>query len=73
MITTITVTTVVGLGAIISMAAVASLMIFLASRELANAGLSHFSSRIARFASVGIVPLVMAFAAIVAVKITELL
>jgi hypothetical protein len=48
-------------------------MVFLASRELATASQSGLSGRIARFATVGILPLVMAFAAMVAVKIIEIL
>jgi len=71
----ITVTTIAagGLTIAISVAAVVTLVVFLTTRELASAGRSRFSSRIARFASIGILPLVMAFAAIVAVKIAELL
>jgi len=57
----------------ISVAAVVTLVVFLTTRELASAGRSRFSLRVARFASIGIVPLVMAFAAMVAVKIAETL
>ncbi len=77
MITTVTtvttVTTIVALGltGVISIAAVVLLMLFLTTKELAGAGSSGFSLRIAKFASVGILPLVMAFAVIVAMKIVE--
>jgi len=72
-ITTITTITALGLTTALSVAAVVTLMAFLTTRELASAGHSRFSLRIARFASVGILPLVIAFAAIVAVKIAEVL
>ena len=73
MITTVTTvtTTVVGLTAVMSIAAIVSLIALLTARELANASGSGTSLRIARFVSVGIVPLVMAFAVIVALKIAE--
>ena len=81
MITTITTTTVttvttvaaMGLTAAVSMAAVISLIFFLSVKELAGAGASSASMRIARFFSIGILPLVMAFAVIAAVKIAEAL
>jgi hypothetical protein len=47
-------------------------MVFLASRELTTVSQSRLGGRIARFTMVGILPLVMAFAAIVAMKITEI-
>lgn len=71
--TTVTAVAVLGFTAAISIAAVITLMLLLATRELANAGHSRFSLRIARLVGVGILPLLMAFAAIVVVKITELL
>ncbi len=79
MITTVTtvttVTTIVafGLTATISLALVVTLIVFLTARELASTGLSRFSLRVAKFTSVSILPLVMAFAAIVALKIAEVL
>jgi len=72
-VTTVTTMAVLGLTAAISVATIITLMVFLATRELASAGNSRFSLRIAKFASVGILPLVMAFAIIVAVKIAEVL
>ncbi len=79
MITTVTtvtmVTTIAALGitAAISAAAVATLIAFLTTRELASTSNSRFPLRIAKFASVGILPLVIAFAVIVTVKIADML
>ena len=72
-VTTVTTIAALGLTAAISVVAVATLMVFLATRELASTTNSPLSLRIARFASVGILPLVMAFAALVVVKIIEVL
>jgi len=49
------------------------LMLFLTTKELAGASSSGLSLRIAKFVSVGILPLVMAFAVIVFMKIVEVL
>ena len=72
-VTTVTTIAALGLTAAISVALVAALIVFLTSRELASSSRSRFSLRIARFASIGILPLAMAFVAIVAVKIAEVL
>ncbi len=72
-ISTISTSAVVGLTAIVGIAAVVSLIFFLAIKEVANAGESHTSLRIARVFNVGIFPLVMTFAAIAGVTIAELL
>ena len=72
-VTTVTTITAMGLTTAVSIAAVVSLIFFLTLKELANAGGSGTSLRIARFFGVGILPLVMAFAVIVAVKIAEVL
>ena len=76
--TTTTVTTVstiaaMGLTAAISMAAIVTLIGFLSTRELAVASHSRPQQHIARFLSVGIIPLIMVFAVIVIVKIAEVL
>ena len=78
MITTSTITTVttiaaLGISAVISMAAVIALTAFLATKELAHAGNSQIALRIARFASVGILPLIMSFIVLVVIKVIELL
>ena len=72
-VTTVTTVTALGFAAAITSAAVVTLMLFLASQELAGAVNSRFSQRVVRFAGVGILPLVMAFAVIVVVKIVEAL
>ena len=72
-VTTITTFAVLGLTGIISIATVVLLMLFLTTKELAGASSRGFSLRIAKFVSVGILPLVMVFAVIVAVKIVEVL
>jgi len=72
-VTTVTTIAALGLTAAISIATVVLLMLFLTTKELAGASGSGFSLRIARFASVGILPLVMAFAVIVVIKIVEVL
>jgi len=71
-VTTVTAIAALGLTAAVSAAAVLTLMVFLASRELTTVSQSRLGGRIARFTMVGILPLVMAFAAIVAMKITEI-
>lgn len=68
-VTTVTAIAALGLTTAISAAVIAALIGFLASRELASAAHSHLSLRIARFVSVGILPLAMAFTTIVVVKI----
>ena len=72
-ITTVTAIAAIGLTAVVSIVAVVSLICFLTTKELASAGSSSTSLRISRFVSIGILPLVMAFAVIVAVKIAEVL
>jgi hypothetical protein len=67
--TTVTTITALGVTTAISGAAIVALLIFLATRELASAGGSKFSWRIVKFAGIGIVPLLMAFLAIVTVKV----
>ncbi len=79
MITTVTtissVTTVAGMGIATALSAVAtiSLIAFLTTRELLSAGVTHSSQRAGRFMSVGIIPLLLVFAAVVAVAIAEVL
>ena len=76
MITTVIVVTTIeaiGLAAAISVAAMVSLVVFLASKELAGANRSGTFLRVAKFVNVAILPLVMAFAVIVAVRIASIL
>ncbi len=81
MITTVTTTTVttvttvaaMGLTAVVSIAAMLCLILFLVVKELASADGLPTSLRIAQFLSVGILPLVMAFAVIAAVTVFEVI
>ncbi len=68
-VTTVTTIAVAGLTAAISIAAVVSLVAFLTTKELAGTGHFRSSLRIAKFVNIGILPLAIAFAVIVAVKI----
>lgn len=72
-VTTVTTITAMGLTATISIAAIVSLILFLACKEITGASRSGSYLRIARFLNVAILPLVMAFAVIVAVKIASIL
>lgn len=72
-ITTITSIAALGLTATISVAAVITLIAFLTTKELASSGRSSSSMRIGRYLSIGIIPLLMAFAVVVGVKIAEVL
>ena len=72
-VTTITTIAAMGLTAVISIAVVATLIAFLAIKELAGASNSGSPRRVSRFLNVGILPMAMAFAVILAVKISEVL
>jgi len=77
-ITTSTVSTVstvaaVGIGTVIGVIAVLTLVLFLTTRELASTGNSHFSLYIAKAAAVGILPLAMTFAVIIAAQLTRII
>ena len=72
-VTTVTTIAALGLTTVIGVAAILALIVFLATRELANTGNSRFSLHIAKAVSVGILPLIMTFAVICAVQITRML
>ncbi len=72
-VTTVTTVTVLGISAVMSVAAVITLIVFLTTRELAGASNHAQPLRVARFVSVGILPLIIAFAVIVIVKIIEII
>ena len=72
-VTTVTAIAALGLTTALSIAAVATLISFLTVKELAGAVSSGSAWRVARFASIGILPLVMAFTVIIAVRIAEVL
>ena len=68
-VTTVTAIAAMGVTAALSIAATITLIVFLTARELAGAGHSQRFLRVAKFVSVGILPLAMAFAVIVAITI----
>lgn len=70
-VTTVTTIAAMGLTAALSLATAGILVFFLTTRELATARSSDFSARLGRFISIGIVPLLMAFAVIMITKIIE--
>ncbi len=72
-VTTITTITTLGLTAVMSIAAVVSLIFFLTTKELAASRGSGTFLRVARFVSVGIVPLLIAFAIIVVITIAGII
>ncbi len=77
-VTVTTVTTIAALGATgiitaIGIAAVASLILFLVTKELAGASRSGTSIRMAKFANVGIWPLTAVFAILIGIKIFGML
>ena len=73
LITTVSTIAAMGLTAAISVAAVATLIGLLTTRELASASYATPPQRIARFLNIGIIPLVMVFAVIVVMKVIEVL
>jgi len=72
-VTTVTTIAAMGLAVVLSVAAVITLMVFLVIKELASTSRSPRPLRIAKFVSVGILPLVMAFAVIVIVDIAKII
>ena len=73
-VTTVTTIAAMGLTGVVTIAAVVCLIVFLTIRELAGAGGPNASlRRVARFFGIGVLPLVIAFGIIVAVKISELI
>ena len=72
-VTTVTSIAALGLTTVLGIVAVVSLIFLLAAKELASTKSSGAFLRIARFVNVGIVPLLIAFAVIVAVDITLIL
>ena len=72
-VTTVTTIAAMGLTAAISIAVVVALIAFLSTKELASANLSPSSQLTARFLNVGILPMIMAFAVIVAVEVARIL
>ncbi len=72
-VTTVTTITAMGLTAGMGIVAVVGLILLLTTKELVASSGSGTFLRISRFVNVGILPLVLAFTVIVAVKIAEVL
>lgn len=72
-VTTVTMIAALGINAILGVTSVITLIAFLATRELASTNSAGLSLRIARFTSIGILPLTIAFVVIIIVKIVEVL
>ena len=72
-VTTVTAIAAMGLTAALSIAATVLLIFFLTAKELASAGDSGFSSRVARSITIAIVPLVITFVVIIGVAIAGVL
>ncbi|MCK9525009.1 MAG: hypothetical protein M0R49_03680 [Limnochordia bacterium] len=72
-ITTITALGGTGIAGVLGAVAVIMLIVFLSIKELAGAGTSEVSERISSFVTMPIVPLLFAFAVIVAVKVVEII
>ena len=75
-VTTSTISTVsimVGFGMVLGVVAVIALIVFLCAKELASASESKSHRILAKSLDVGIVPLIIAFAMIVAMKVVEIL
>lgn len=81
MVTTVTTTTIttvtnvaaMGLVATLGIVAIGSLVVFLATKELAAASPSGSSIRVAKFVNVGIWPLTIVLGVLAGIKITEIL
>jgi len=74
-VTTTTVTTILSIATAGSLAVVGILLLlaFLIQKELASASESRFAAALSRVSNVAIVPLLVAFAFIVVVKVVEAL
>lgn len=72
-ITTVTTVAAMGLATGITIAAVICLIVFLTTKEIAGVGVSNTSKRVSRFLNVSIIPLAIAFAVVLMVKIAEVL
>jgi len=61
-----------GLSAAIGIAATVMLILFLTTRELAGTSNSGFLVRLTRYLNVSVVPLMMAFAVVVAATVAQI-
>jgi len=72
-VTTSTVTTMIGFGMTLGLVAVITLIAFLGVRELATASEGGTQRLLAKSLDIGIVPLIIAFAMIIAMEMVEIL
>ncbi len=72
-VTTSTVTTMTGFGMALGLVAVITLIAFLGVRELATASRGGTQRLLAKSLDIGIVPLIIAFAMIIAMEMVEIL
>ncbi len=72
-ISTVTTIAAMGLTVTVSVAAIVALIALLITRELAGATDSGSPQHLARFLSIGILPLILVFAVIVTAKIVQVL
>ena len=72
-ISTISTTTAVGLSVALGVVGVLALIALLTTKELASAGRGGRVRLVARFCDIGILPLALAFAVTVAIKVVEIL
>ena len=71
--TVTTVTTMAGFGVILGLVAVIALVAFLCVKELTTASEKSSHRSLAKFLDIGIIPLTIAFAMIVIMKVVEVL
>lgn len=72
-VTTGTVTTMIGFGMVLGLVAVITLIAFLGIRELANTSEGGTHRLLAKSLDIGIVPLIIAFAMIIAMEMVKIL
>ena len=70
---TVTVTTMIGFGMVLGLGAVITLIVFLGVKELAGASGNSTPRLLAKSLDIGIVPLTIAFAMIVAMAVVRIL
>lgn len=72
-VTTVTTVAAMGLTSAMSIAAIVVLILLLITKEVTGASQSHICQLVTKLLNVSIVPLVMAFAIVLAVRIFEII
>ena len=72
-VSTVTSMAAMGLTAVFSMGAGALLLVLLVTKQLALASESGFAARLGKFATIGIVPLLIGFGIITALKLLQIM